>query len=342
MNQLVEKLKGIPHVYYFNLDNRTDRKKYMENQFNYWGIPFTRVSQNKYLAREWKKWKHLVKPEIEQEGSDEKKVIPIPFDKNHEQYEEAISKENTENMLWHTKKVTIANTISHIDFLKRWYEETDEELLIIMEDDYDLSLISQWTFDWEYLMSKIPYDWDCVQLGFQSFVNIKCFLHPKEPTQNLSGGFGPCLLNRRYVSKIIDLHYRNGFFRLDGVCADKYLFQNVSDLEDKIQRQKTLNVEYIIVENGRTYCLPLIPMDNDFGSYEDDVYIFYFHHVVCREIYYHWWNELQYSFSLDDFFSYNKPNDWNMTYDVNQVAKKLGIEDLATHQLQDLKRNFKN
>jgi hypothetical protein len=35
---LKDKLKGLPTIYYVNLDNRTDRKEYMESQFNYWGI----------------------------------------------------------------------------------------------------------------------------------------------------------------------------------------------------------------------------------------------------------------------------------------------------------------
>ena len=340
MAEISKKLKGIPHIYYFNLDNRTDRKEYMESQFNYWRVPFTRVSQNKYLAREWKKWRHLVKPEIQQEGSDDEEIIPIPFDKKSKEYKKAISKENAENILWNTKKAVIANTVSHIDFLKKWYEETDDELLIIMEDDYDLSLITQWTFTWEYLMSKIPYDWDCVQLGFQSFVNVKCFLHPKEPTQTMSGGFGPCLLNRRYVSKLIDLHYKDGFFMLDGTCADRRLFENLGELEEKIQRQKIINIEYMIVENGRTYCLPLIPMNNDFGSYESNKPVFYFHHVVCREIYYHWWNELQFSFSVEDFFSYNKTNDWEMTYDVQKVAEQLKIKNIDQTNIEDMKEVF--
>ena len=33
---LDNKLKGMPHVYYFNLDNRTDRRQYMEKQFDRW------------------------------------------------------------------------------------------------------------------------------------------------------------------------------------------------------------------------------------------------------------------------------------------------------------------
>lgn len=284
-NKPIDKLKGIPTVYYFNLDNRTDRKEYMENQFNEYGISFFRVSQSKYLASEWKEWEHLIQGKV-------------------------YGKENT-FMPWVT-----ANAISHIEFLKYWLENTNEEMLIIMEDDYDLSLIPEWHFTWEYMMNRIPYDWDCVQLGFQSFHSVKCFLHPKEATQYLSGGFGPCLLNRRYVSKIVDIHFKNDKFILNGVLADSQLLEHGNS---------SPSMDYMIVENGRTYCLPLIPMNNDLGSYENNIPVYYPHHIICREIYYHWWHELKDSFSLNDFFTYNKPNDWNMTYDVQQVGIQLGI-----------------
>ena len=39
------KLEGIPHIYYINLDDQTERREYMEEQFDHWGITnYTRVS----------------------------------------------------------------------------------------------------------------------------------------------------------------------------------------------------------------------------------------------------------------------------------------------------------
>ena len=39
------KLIGIPHIYYINLEDRTDRKEFMENQFKNLGIEnYTRVN----------------------------------------------------------------------------------------------------------------------------------------------------------------------------------------------------------------------------------------------------------------------------------------------------------
>ena len=55
-------------------------------------------------------------------------------------------------------------TLSLLETIKYWLETTDEKHLILMEDDFDLNLIEYWHFNWEYLMSNIPYDWDCIQL----------------------------------------------------------------------------------------------------------------------------------------------------------------------------------
>ena len=45
-----EKLRNFPHVYYVNLDNRTDRREYMEKQFDFLRLDFTRISSSKYVA----------------------------------------------------------------------------------------------------------------------------------------------------------------------------------------------------------------------------------------------------------------------------------------------------
>ena len=44
-NKAVYKLKGLPPIYYINLDGQPERKIYMEAQFKYWEIEnYTRVT----------------------------------------------------------------------------------------------------------------------------------------------------------------------------------------------------------------------------------------------------------------------------------------------------------
>jgi hypothetical protein len=173
-----------------------------------------------------------------------------------------------------------------------------------MEDDYDLNLIEYWHFDWQYLMNNIPYDWDCIQLGFESQSYIKFFLHPKMSQDTF---FGPCMINRRYAQKLVELHYQNGKFNF---------FQKVSNLIYAIKEFN--NVDYFMCENGRTYCLPLITTNNDLGSYEDNIPRILKHHVLSREAYYQFWTLYRDNFTLDEFFHYGKPNDNHMTVLISQ------------------------
>jgi hypothetical protein len=271
---LKNKLKGLPAIYYINLDNRTDRREYMESQFDYWGIKnYCRVSGTKYLASEYDNWKHLIS------NKKEYKVNP-PY---------------------------VANFVTHIEVIKNWLETTDEEYMIMMEDDYDLSLIEYWNFDWEYLMNHIPYDWDCIQLGFEHFDIIHFFLHPKLPKTY----FGSCMINRHYAKKLVKLYIQDNKFLID--CE----INNIKEIYETNFAAGTL--DYSICNNGKVYCIPLIPQNPHYSSYEnfisDENKIEYFTEI--RSIYYDWWQYQHHKFSLKDFFTYGKPYDHLMTKHIN-------------------------
>jgi hypothetical protein len=273
---LKNKLKGIPHIYYFNLDSKTNRKEYMESQFNYWGISnYTRISSSKYLASKVDEWIHLIDGSIYN---------------------------------WGKSAVITANAINHIEFIKWWLENTNDPYMILMEDDYDLSLIEYWHFDWEYLMNNIPYDWDCIQLGYESYTQINFFLSPKQANNSF---FGPCMINRRYAQKIVDLHYNYD----SGKFIMKHKLANIQLIIEG--GENSCNVDYFVCEGGRTYCIPLITTNDDLPSYENDVVMIRPHHAISRELYYHWWKNERDKFTLEDFFTYNKHYDFLMIKKIN-------------------------
>lgn len=265
---LKDKLKGLPTIYYVNLDHRTDRRDYMESQFDYWKISnFHRISATKYLSTEDYKWQHLVL--------------------------------DTEELMYGS--AAIGDSITHIEMIKNWLETTDEEYLLIMEDDYDLSLIEYWNFDWDYLMNHIPENWDCIQLGYENKDILFFYLHP--PHHN--HGFGPCLINRDYAKKLLKLHYFDGKFKLN--------------LKSNDVRQKKIYgmVDAFILEGGKTYSMPLITNNPDLGSDVDLSGTARGWHKNCRDLYYDWWQNEHHKFSLEEFFTYGKPNDHAMIRKVN-------------------------
>ena len=272
---LDNKLNQIPHVYYVNIDNRIDRRDYMESQFEKWKIKnFTRVSSSKYLASEFDLWKHKLH---DLDSLLSIKNLHIP---------------------------TLANSITHVEMIKTWLETTNDQYMIMMEDDYDLSLIQYWNFDWTYLMNNIPYDWDCIQLGFESSTYISFFLHPIMPFGTY---FGPCLINRDYAEKIVRLHY----------IDDKFVTILKINHHTLQSKPFVISADYFIPHNGRTYCIPLITCNTELDSYENRIKRNISHHEESKKLYYDWWQNKHHNYSLEEFFSYGKENDLEMTFKVN-------------------------
>ena len=276
---LKDKLKGIPPIILLTLDGNLDRQEYTETQYDYWGIKnYTKVSGSKYQLSTYEDWKDL--------------VILNPFDENYKRKNHHIAE--------------ISITLSHLINIKNWLENSSDPYVIIMEDDYDLSFIEFWHFDWEYLMNNIPYDWDCIQMSFENEKLVPCFLHPI-----LSGhDTGASLINRRYAEKIISLHYKEGKFDLSQkICNYKWSNRAINTYGGL--GMPNFTTDYFLGHNGKTYCMPLISVNQNFGSWAQN---------ICRKkeridlefsykAYQKWWTELRDEYTLEEFFTYGKPND---------------------------------
>jgi len=269
-----DKVKDMPHVYYFNLDKDIYRRDHMEEQFDRYGISYTRISQNDCLKNQFNSWKSRI---------DDLDTF--------EKIAGTLKKQYNSDLYAHT-----ANTLVHLDLFDWWIKNTNDENLIIMEDDYDLSLIEYWHFTWGYLMDNIPYDWDAIQFSYS--YPILFFLHPRRQDQT---GFGAMMLNRHYVIKLLNILLNN----------DKQLIiKNVSGIHPSNSCKllfKTCSPDICFGATGVTYRIPLI-----------DEQIFDYHNTYIKD----WWKTKRDEFSLEDFFTYRKPNDNEMTIDTIKTGSK--------------------
>ena len=102
---------------------------YMENQFAYWGIEnYTRISA--YDGRE----------------DDLSDII-------RGRYPEMMTSGE------------IGCVTSHLKAIKHWMDTSDSPYAVIMEDDVCLDTVRFWNFSWNDFYSKVPYDWDTIQLA---------------------------------------------------------------------------------------------------------------------------------------------------------------------------------
>ena len=121
-NKAAFKLKGLPPIYYLNLDEEPERMMYMEAQLKYWQIEdYTRISA--YDGRDGRDFGHILKGK----------------------YPDRMTSGE------------VGCTTSHLKAMKEFLK-TDAPCAIMMEDDCDIGTAAHWPFEWRDFFCKIPYD----------------------------------------------------------------------------------------------------------------------------------------------------------------------------------------
>jgi hypothetical protein len=143
---VLKNLGNIP-IYYINLERSPERKKYMKDQFEYYGITnYHRI-----------------------DGVDGKKIRKW-YDINNIEQGEVVFSNNSVISYSHDftnfKKVSdnqIGCSLSHIKAIKTAYDK-GHNMVYIMEDDVSLDLIPYWEGDIYTVIDKIPNIWDTINL----------------------------------------------------------------------------------------------------------------------------------------------------------------------------------
>ncbi len=175
-NKSAYKLKGIPHIYWLNLDADVERREYMENQFDYWEITnHTRISG--YDGRE------------DDVSDNLKGIIPDNVTQGE-----------------------LGCCMSHLKAIKEFYNNTDDDYCIIAEDDVNLDIAHYWNFTWQDFFAEVPYDWDCIQMTTITTGDIHVRLHLKF-INDFSAAF--YLISRHHAAKILRHHVRGEKYKLD-------------------------------------------------------------------------------------------------------------------------------
>ena len=232
-NKSSYKLKNLPPIYYINLDKSLDRKKYMEDQFNYWKIEdYTRISG---------------------------------YDGTEDDLSGILKGRYPDQM--NSKDVGCCT--SHLKAIQHWYETSDSPCALIMEDDCDLEVVKYWPFTWMEFISKVPFDYDVIQLAIINPSQISMRLHRRFGNDYSTACY---LITRHHAKKLVDYYCKNGKYKLD---------YNV---------KPRCCSEHAIYQSGSCYAIPLLLYSKEeLGSMiHDDAHINAFH-VPSRDGLWNFW-----------------------------------------------------
>jgi hypothetical protein len=184
INELRFKFKNIPHIFYLNLNQRKDRKHYIENQFKLLGIKnFTRVSADRFSEKTFNLWKDKINCKIKNE---------VP---------------------------RISTLLNQLQTIINWYDSNLSESCIISEDDVNFLTAKYWPFTWDQFFKKLPCNWDCVQLHVIGEYFVPMGLSNRTKNNHSASCY---LINRRFAYKLKQMHYDLGRFKFyDNYGYDK-------------------------------------------------------------------------------------------------------------------------
>jgi hypothetical protein len=150
---------------YINLEQSTDRRDFMENQFSQYNI------------------------------SKHKPFTTKPF----ETYKESckISGRFIDSVHHH------GTTIAFLRCIKNWLENTNEEYGIFLEDDTSFETSNYWSFTWSEFINSLPNNWEIVQLfrlnNWNDGRTPKLSCRPR----NWDDWGATCMMKRSYADKLI-------------------------------------------------------------------------------------------------------------------------------------------
>jgi len=233
-NKALYKLKGFPRIYCINLDEKPDRWAWMENQFKYWGLEnYERVSA---------------------------------YDGREDDLSDILKGRYPDNMT----SGEVGCVTSHLKTMKHWLETTDEPCMVVMEDDCDLSTVAHWPFSWKDFYSKVPYDYDVVQLAIINPGEIHARLHKRFVNDFSTACY---MITRHHAEKLVRLHCRGDKFKLDQGSKPRAVGDD------------------LIYNSGNTYAIPLLLYKIALGSDIHDIHVDVFHKSSHDGLWNFWKNQ---------------------------------------------------
>lgn len=255
INSLRFKFKKIPHIFYLNLNQRVDKKDYIEKQFELLQIEnFTRVSANRFSVNDFNSWKN--------------KIIGDPLN----------------------EIPRLSTLINQFQVIVDWYDSNTSEYCIIAEDDINFLTAKYWPFTWEHFFSRLPCNWDCVQLHVIGEHFLPMGLTKRSKNNHSAACY---LINRNFASKLKEMHY----------IDDKFKFYNNYGYDSLWPEYHYQSADFVPYQIGVTYTFPLFVTNSDFmsDSYKNSKN---FMAEKSDQLTLEWWkNLIDNKYTLEDIFS---------------------------------------
>lgn len=255
-----KRIKGFPTCYVVNLEDVVRRREYMEAQLSKYGF--------KYHIKQFKRFENT-----------------------------NLRVEADEDVL---NTLALGLATSHLLLIKWWYENTDEEMCAIFEDDCDFDLIQYWNFQFSDYIKKFGVVWDVLQLSVVHEGRPVMAPRVRDPWDH---GLQCYIIKRHYAKRIVEYYFNRGVDNVINIRMPHIIGQFPAT-------RLGCTPENVVLGLGKVYVHPIFNHNiNDFkssnptdGSEEKGQ-----HETSVRSYKYirDWWETIGKNTILDELFDYD-------------------------------------
>lgn len=203
----LNKLNGFDPIYVINLKSRTDRREYIEKELNNNGLSnYTIIEAVDGTSTNWD---------------------DIVFERN----------------LMSLSDSELGATISHLSTIKKWFETSDSEYAIIIEDDLSFETVKYWDFTFKEFIDSIKKRYEILQFCIIHNFNVNTSLHIREHRDWSAACY---LITRQRAEQLINKYFIDG----------KYV----------LPKDYTALADFIIYNGARCYSKPLFTYSINFET----------------------------------------------------------------------------
>ena len=152
-----------------------------------------------------------------------------------------------------------------------------------MEDDCDISTASYWPFNWKDFYSKVPYDYDVIQLAIICTGDLHVKLHKRFVNDFSTAAY---MITRHHAEKILKHHVRGDKYKLDNGVKPRAVADD------------------LIYNSGNTFSIPLFLYKIALGSSIHPEHIDVFHRQSHDGLL-HFWETQGSDMTIDDLMNYD-------------------------------------
>ena len=166
----------------------------------------------------------------------------------------------------------------------KMFLETDAPCALMMEDDCDISTTFHWGFTWKDFYSKIPYDYDVIQLAIINPASVYAQMHRRFINDFSTACY---MITRHHAEKLVRLHCRGEKYKLDQGVKPRAVADD------------------LIYNSGNSFAIPLFLYKIELGSSIHDIHVNVFHKSSHEGIWNFWKSQAPMVENWDTYFDYD-------------------------------------